>query len=473
MKTATLLSLFAAFLLLTTACNNDSSVAAQPPIAAPATVRAPEPAPALAQQPAATAPSPATAPKHRRRKQHAAGPRELFSAADIKHQEFSFNASRDTVLTGENGTQLEITSRMFVNKKGRIVTGPVKMELIEVLHPEDFVLTGLTTMSDGRLLESGGTLYVKATADGEELALAKGKSIRATVPKNKNWEGMQLFTGVETAVGVNWINPEPLTKKDFAVEVRKKKNPAVDKNAVAGAWQIVPSLTDSGWVKNQLFYFGDSLHHGDTLVRIVKGDTLIYDKQKLADWWAGKHQCNARWNYGPKQELYWSWKRNDNTWSTSGNWDTFNWFTDSEPVEGSNTFREDHDISSTFQLTHLGWANIDRLYSDPRTKQIDLVTKIDNWKDFDRVYISMVFTKQSMYLPGYQKKDKTFSFTHGDYEKTALPVGEEAWIIATAYKNDKAFFTIQKITISEKQDVQLTLEETTKEKMQEVLKERL
>jgi len=70
-----------------------------------------------------------------------------------------------------------------------------------------------------------------------------------------------------------------------------------------------------------------------------------------------------------------------------------------------------------------------------------------------------------MYIPGYQKKDNTFCFSHGDEEKQELPVGESATILATAYKNDRPYFAIKKIKIEKKLNVTFKLIETTKDKL--------
>ncbi len=139
--------------------------------------------------------------------------------------------------------------------------------------------------------------------------------------------------------------------------------------------------------------------------------------------------------------------------------------------KGTNSYLEDNRTNYIFTLKNLGWANIDRLYNDPRTKEVELITNIENHADFKLVYVTMV--TQRMYLPGYQKKDDTFSFSHGDYEKQQLPVGETATIIATAYKEDKPFFAIRTITIKEKQSVSCKLDMGTVEQLRSELKEKI
>jgi hypothetical protein len=140
-------------------------------------------------------------------------------------------------------------------------------------------------------------------------------------------------------------------------------------------------------------------------------------------------------------------------------------------TKGENSFAEDRKTNYIFSIKKLGWANIDRLLEDPRTKEVELITSVENEKEFKFIYVTMI--TQKMYLPGYQKKDETFCFSHNDEEKQQLPVGETATILATAYKNDKPYFAIKKITITDKQTVAFKLEETTTEKLKAEMKEKI
>ncbi|MGB6037019.1 MAG: hypothetical protein WBG42_12175, partial [Cryomorphaceae bacterium] len=135
--------------------------------------------------------------------------------------------------------------------------------------------------------------------------------------------------------------------------------------------------------------------------------------------------------------------------------------------KGTNSYVTDQNVYYIFKLKNLGWANIDRLYSDPRTEEVDLLASVSNESDFNFVYTTLV--TQSMYLPGYQKKDESFSFTHGDYESTQLPIGEEATVIATACKDGKTYFGYQTIEIKKKQNVKIELKESSKNKIEEIL----
>ena len=152
-------------------------------------------------------------------------------------------------------------------------------------------------------------------------------------------------------------------------------------------------------------------------------------------------------------------------WGQGGNKQCF--------CDGENTFSEDQNTSYFLKTSNLGWANIDRLAEDRRTKQIDFVTNIEKNKDYENVYITMIFKYKNIYLPGYRMKNGTYSFTHGDYEKTALPVGEKAIIMATAYKNDQPYFCMKEVMIRNKEEISLQLEETPKAEIEKQIKKML
>jgi hypothetical protein len=141
-------------------------------------------------------------------------------------------------------------------------------------------------------------------------------------------------------------------------------------------------------------------------------------------------------------------------------------------VKGSNQFKVDPAANYIFQVKELGWANIDRLMYDKGARPVDIITRVDN-KDVGEVYISMVVKSRGMYLPGYEMKNGTYGFSHGDHEKMQLPVGVKATILATAYADGKPYVSVQDIVIAEKLNVDLHLEPTTKEDLRSMLEARL
>lgn len=376
---------------------------------------------------------------------------KVYTPDNIPSQNYMIMGNQDTVLVGESGTIIQISKNTFINSKGETVAGEIEFELKEVLTPSDMVLCNLTTTSNGQFLQSGGMIYTNATSKGENLQIAENSSIGVEIPCDSIVEGMKLYEGIKDSTGINWVNPSDLgdvelpvmdtVKADFndveeQDEIIYRTNVAYKIEGINSAddypLEVKLKVQDLAWGGKGLVITKDSfIKVNDYTVKLIKLDSMLETRRRK-----------------------------------------FNTYTP-VPVKGTNTFVEDNKTKYIFSLKKLGWANIDRLFNDPRTKEVELITSIDNQGDFENVYVSMIVSNQKMYLPGYQKKDDTYSFTHDDNEKPLLPIGEHATFLATAYKDDTPYFVIKKIIISEKQKLSLNLEATTMEKLKVELQEKI
>lgn len=339
---------------------------------------------------------------------------KVYSRDNLPVQTFRIDTERDTLLKSQAGTTIRIFKNTFVNSNGENVIGSVEIEFKEALTTFDMVLANLTTTTDGKMLQTGGMIYINATSNGQQLAIAENMAIGVILPTDKVVEGMQLFDGVEDSLGINWKNPTPII--------------------------------------NDLLANDSVIAQADTLPLKVVNGKVVVDSARLV---ISELEFDNGQNFEPieinQEQIF---------------------IQEVQPIEkGNNYFIQDYNTSYIFTVKKLGWANIDRLFSDPRTKEIEFITKIENHSDFKTIYVTMVTEK--MFLPGYQMKNETFSFTHFDSEKPKLPVGASATIMATAYKNDKPYFSIKKITISDKQTVSLKLTETTLDGLKKELEKQL
>lgn len=360
---------------------------------------------------------------------------KAYSEENLPKQEFAIRADRDTLLVGKSGTTVHIEKDIFTDSSGHPVSGNVNIELKEALGPLEMILSNLTTTSNGQSLESGGMIYLNATSEGKQLFIKESKAVNIGIPSDSILANMQLFEGVKDSVGFNWINPVRL--EDVKPKVQAEEFAAVKDSFRRQETNVAYNVKE--------FPDGNEPHWLDSTIWeiIWKGNGLVLKSD--SSFMVGEY--NVRFY------------KQDSIWGTTH---TFRTTINSES-KGSNYFQVDEKTNYIFAMKKLGWANIDRLQDDPRTKDVDLIVTVSNQKEFDVIYITMMIMDREMYLPGYQKKDETFSFTHGDFETTKLPVGAEAVIIATAYKDDKPFFVLKKVVISEKQRVDFSLEETTME----------
>lgn len=129
-----------------------------------------------------------------------------------KPQEFVLSTQTDTIIVGESGTRLHIPAASFVDENGREVMGEIVFSLIECYSPLEMYAHNLSTFTtDGKLLETGGSVFTDVKQGDEKLQLKPGKKLQMDFPKGEaDLPGMQEFKGVENRAGVvEWNNAAP------------------------------------------------------------------------------------------------------------------------------------------------------------------------------------------------------------------------------------------------------------------------
>lgn len=278
---------------------------------------------------------------------------DLFSTGNLEIQNYQIDPSRDTTLRGSDGTILRIFKNTFVDENGKNILSPVEIELKEALNPVDIVSANLTTTSNGKPLQTGGMIYLNAKSGQRQIRIAGHKAVGVIVPQEQIMPGMKIYKGVDSESGVNWIDPVPTLNEEVKSIERAK---------------VKPKQAKAKTKKEKEF------NEIEAIFDFVDADTT------------GMHQAKAE-----------DQKRAENANDRAGV-NNFGQFANELAVKGQNFYAVDYNTSYIFELKDLGWANIDRLYSDPRTRSVELTTKISNSKDFDNVYITMVVSE--MYLPG-------------------------------------------------------------------------
>lgn len=147
-----------------------------------------------------------------------------WSEADkrLESQVFKLNPLRDTIIETQNGIVFSVPAKAFLNKQGITPTETIDVEIKEAMTASEIMKAGLSTMSNGKLLETGGMFYVNARVGEENLIIDKNKSLNANVPVNNNKKDMMLFKGERKADGsINWVDPKPMKKKLTTVDISK------------------------------------------------------------------------------------------------------------------------------------------------------------------------------------------------------------------------------------------------------------
>ncbi len=162
-----------------------------------------------------------------------AGPDPFLPPVPV--QSYSLDATQDQILTLKGGTLLGFEAGSF-EQNGKPVSGPVTIKVKEYTQLSDFLADGMATVSNGQLLETGGSLDVSANFKGQKCELAKGKPLRIAFRRNKEIAGMETFTGQKTNGRINWIRQTestalPLNESESGeVVMREKPSPSIKRN---------------------------------------------------------------------------------------------------------------------------------------------------------------------------------------------------------------------------------------------------
>jgi hypothetical protein len=131
---------------------------------------------------------------------------QFFAGKAVKGQHFTGNSSSAINLPTPKGHKILFNPNSFVTLGGQPVTGNVDIEVRELTTAAEMILSDRPTVSNGKILESGGVFYIRATQNGQELKLAPGAFVKIDLPASSgSMQGMQVFNGQVTPDNsINW-----------------------------------------------------------------------------------------------------------------------------------------------------------------------------------------------------------------------------------------------------------------------------
>jgi hypothetical protein len=199
-------------------------------------------------------------------------------------QEFTIDPSEDNTLQGMDGTVVFIPADALQCADGSPATGRVKVELKEVYSKADIIMAGLHTMSAGRMLESGGTVYLMAYCGDNEARIKPGTAVDIDFPNQTGLplkDDMKTFNAFETEGGeIDWyeasentnaststvterfyINDEEVDKETYMNlmdewEMEKEVSAARERTAASAEAldAYLLSTGELGWINCDMFY---------------------------------------------------------------------------------------------------------------------------------------------------------------------------------------------------------------------------
>lgn len=132
-------------------------------------------------------------------------------------QTFTLQGDEGGQIEGKAGTQIWVKPNTFRFADGNLPQTPITLSLKEAYGYQEMILDGLSTHSDGNLLETGGMIYLEASADDQPLQIQPGSDIVVSMPTQEQLPGMQLFMGEQNTAGevANWTPTQQAFRTGF------------------------------------------------------------------------------------------------------------------------------------------------------------------------------------------------------------------------------------------------------------------
>lgn len=130
-------------------------------------------------------------------------------------QQFIVSHKKVTVINGKKGLQVTVDPSRLIKADGSAVDGKINVQLIELTNSKDLFKSNMATISDGRLLASGGSYFIGMKCKGQSLKLKEGRMIQVNFPRLTK-EEMELFYGERNSInGINWKRAAVLLEPQY------------------------------------------------------------------------------------------------------------------------------------------------------------------------------------------------------------------------------------------------------------------
>jgi hypothetical protein len=293
-------------------------------------------------------------------------PTLLIQAVKASHldsldkQVFNVSADSASFIVSQKGALLVIHPQSFLDESGKTVQGAIQVEFREAQAIQDFVKARISTVSDGKILQTAGSYYVAATQNGKELRINQDGGIFIGVPSLQKDTAMRFFIGEKNEMGdINWkINasqreekieaPKPPKEmlKEFSLTPNEEKLKRDYEETVKFLKRIDEEFVlESG---KYIYKHSKEVYQESWEASFVK---KIRQKLKNIEWIRGYLKSKEQFHEAKNQKLREAWERYNKlnqAWKDSNR----------EMVEP--TFYE-------YKINQMGWLNIDKFVKEDMT----------------------------------------------------------------------------------------------------------
>jgi hypothetical protein len=135
-------------------------------------------------------------------------PGDPFIETFKKSEFFKLSGLEDNVIETANGTILSIPKGAFRDKDGRIVEKEVTIEVTDIANLEEQIQSNISGQHKDKVLKTGATLFINATADGQQLGFNKKNPVYVATKLQTELKDALIFEGIRNPEGeMQWLAP--------------------------------------------------------------------------------------------------------------------------------------------------------------------------------------------------------------------------------------------------------------------------
>lgn len=374
-------------------------------------------------------------------------------------QHFEVKAGRKKMLVTKGGLKILVEPSKLVSLTGNTVSDDIHVEVMELYKPTDFMNANAATVSNGKLLVSGGSFHIRMSSAGEELKIRDGNVLSMDFPR-KSGEEMQIFYGRrEDNTGMNWI-PTSI----FLMPVKEDINFS---SGFGNTWFPNRLDTSTGYLfrdMNAHLYFRNRVwslkEYLDTMnangVKLVVNRISFWPRDLPTDRVLDTNYLT--YLYGPRfQYTVTSDRRHDSLMQELAKRKTEDSLARISEDKG-NLAQKLGAYYETTGISQLGWINIDRFYkeSSPCEPEFEFPIAV---KD-SRLHYFLLFRKINSMMNGVAAIDGLVA------KLGSLPKGQTVSLLGFAAKNGKIYKTEKTFEIGKSSLESLSFEPVSRDELQ-------
>ena len=381
-------------------------------------------------------------------------------------QKFTASPKKISIITASKGLRIIVDPSVLEKEDGSKVDGKISVSIIELTNSNDLFRSNAATISNGRLLASGGSYFIGMACNGQKLRIKNGKTMEVNFPVLIGGE-MELFYGERNGDNdMNWesVGTNLIPKQEEQLLISDAGMFDNDFPLKPGFFMNELKLYKT--LNEEVYYYNKKMtlrEIVDTINRNCKKvfiDTVYTWPKELANLPKGTRvDTNFLLSvYGPPKQFYlktYKGQEDENERLAKQDIMKDSMLSKWQPQSLSGQIQKYYQPSS---LTALGWINCDRFYKfrEQTDIEIDLPVTLNN----NNIQFFLLFKSMN----GLMNLNTETSVSQKRIFHS-LPLGESVTLIGFTKSNGQLFHCKEEFVIQKNKPVLLKFKNISTEEM--------